>query len=72
MQDVGLPAERVVMALDKTTKELDMHLKRETLNNDATELADTPNDLLHLKMLQYYNLKCDFPAPHKYVAMSTK
>lgn len=60
------------MVSGKTTKELDMHLKRETLNNDATELADAPNDLSHLKTLQYYNLKCDFPAPPKYVAMSTK
>lgn len=49
MQDVGPPAVRTVMALDKAAKELGMHLKREALTNDATEQA--PNDLSDLKML---------------------
>lgn len=72
MQDVGPPAVGAVMALDKAVKELGVHLKRETLSNDATEQTDALDDLSHLKMLQYYNLKSDIPAPHKYVSMSTK
>lgn len=62
----------MVMALDKVTEELGMNLKRETLSNDATEQADALNDLSHLKMLQHYNLKSDFPTLHKYVAVSKK
>lgn len=60
VQDVGPPAVRVVMALDEATKELGMHFTRETLSNDATQQADALNDLSHLKLLQYCNLKSDF------------
>jgi len=42
-----------------------MHLKKETLSNDTIEQADMLNDLSHLKMLQYSNLKSDLPTLHK-------
>lgn len=43
------PAVRVVMALDTTRVR---HAFKETVSNDATEQADTLNDLSHLKILQ--------------------